>query len=241
MVERPLVLLPVWAELHVDNLLLSFIFKSETTLPFRELELTAGQLIYEADARVDLVYFPRGSIISLVSSLSTGQSVEAAMVGRDGIIGASAALDGKISLSKAVVQIGGPATVCTPDAFKSAAMKSERLHSVIIRHEQAVYAQAQQSVACNVTHQVGSRLARWMLRARDLSKSDTLPFTQEFLAEMLGVQRTSISPVANSLQQAGLIKYTRGSIQITNAGGLRDVACECYDTVKQRYAALLGV
>ena len=226
----------------MDNLLLSFIFKSEIgTLPSRELELTAGQLIYEADARVDAVYFPRGSVISLVSTLSTGQSVEAAMVGRDGMIGASAALDGKISLSRAVVQMGGLATVCTPDDFKSVAMKSERLHSVIIRHEQAVYAQALQSVACNVTHPVESRLARWMLRARDLSQSDTLPFTQEFLAEMLGVQRTSISPVAHSLQEAGLIKYTRGSIQITNAGGLHDVACECYDTVKQRYAALLGV
>ena len=162
------------------------------------------------------------------------------MVGRDGIVGASAALDGKVSLSRAIVQISGPATTCTPDALKSLAMKSEKLLSLLIRHEQAVYAQAQQSAACNVKHQVELRLARWMLRARDLSQSDNLPFTQEFLAEMLGVQRTSVSLVAHSLQRAGLIKYTRGNIHITNAEGLDEVACECYHTVKSHDAALLG-
>jgi CRP-like cAMP-binding protein len=226
----------------VDNVLLSSLSKTEIqSLSLKEVELKSGQLIYEADSAVDAVYFPRGSIISLVATLLSGETVEAAMVGRDGIVGASAALDGRISLSRAIVQISGPATVCTADALKELAMKSPKLLSLIIRHEQAVYAQAQQSAACNVTHNVESRLARWMLRARDLSNSNTLPFTQEFLAEMLGVQRTSVSLVAHHLQQAGLIKYTRGNIQITDADGLHTVACECYDTVKQRYSGLLGI
>jgi CRP-like cAMP-binding protein len=90
------------------------------------------------------------------------------------------------------------------------------------------------------SHHVEARLCRWMLRARDLSQSDTLPFTQEFLAEMLGVQRSSVSVVAHTLQRAGLIKYSRGRLQILNLEGLQEAACECYTTVKSNYAILLG-
>ena len=118
--------------------------------------------------------------------------VEAAMVGRDGIVGALAALDGRISFSRAIIQIAGDAFMCDVRLLKQTAMKSETLHSLLIRHEQGVYAQAQQSVGCIANHQVDARLARWMLGARDLSGSDTLPFTQEYLGEMLGVQRTSV-------------------------------------------------
>jgi CRP-like cAMP-binding protein len=111
----------------------------------------------------------------------------------------------------------------------------------VIRHEQVVYAQAQQTAACNVTHTIEERLARWLLRARDLSRSDTLPFTQEFLAEMLGARRTSVSTVAHTLQQAGFLKYARGRIQIADVEGLRQSACECYDTVCRYYDTLLGI
>jgi CRP-like cAMP-binding protein len=89
-------------------------------------------------------------------------------------------------------------------------------------------------------HEVEARLCRWLLRARDLSASDQLPFTQEFLAEMLGVRRTSVTTVAHTLQEAGMIKYTRGKIEILNTEGLRDSACECYETIKEQYAQLLG-
>jgi CRP-like cAMP-binding protein len=119
-------------------------------------------------------------------------------------------------------------------------LQSETLLSLLIRHEQTVYAQAQQSAACIASHHVEARLCRWMLRARDLSGSDTLPFTQEFLAEMLGVQRSSVSVVAHTLQRAGLIKYSRGRIQIVNLEGLQEASCECYATVKSHYHALLG-
>jgi len=90
------------------------------------------------------------------------------------------------------------------------------------------------------THDIEARLSRWLLRARDLAGSDTLHFTQEFLAEMLGVRRSSVSVVAHSLQQAGMIKYARGKIQIVNVDGLQQTACECYDTIKCQYEALLG-
>ena len=100
--------------------------------------------------------------------------------------------------------------------------------------------QAQQSAACNATHTVEARLARWLLRSRDLQGSDDLPFTQEFIAEMMGVRRTSVSVVANTLQQAGLVRYSRGHIRILNLEGLRASACECYETVKAHSDRLLG-
>jgi CRP-like cAMP-binding protein len=186
------------------------------------------------------VYFLYDAIISLVVTLSSGEAIEAAMVGRDGVVGAGAALDGRIALSRAVVQIAGSGFSCDVDTLKRAAMQSTILHSLLIRHEQTVHAQAQQTAACNVIHKIDERLCRWLLRARDLSQSDTLPFTQEFLAEMLGVRRTSVTMVARTLQEAGLIKYARGRIQIVDVEGLRESACECHDTVSRHYETLLG-
>jgi CRP-like cAMP-binding protein len=178
--------------------------------------------------------------VSLVATLSTGEMIEAAMVGRDGVVGASAALDGKISLSRGIIQLSGEIVVCEIEPLKSAALQNPKLLSLLIRHEQTVYAQAQQSAACFATHLVEARLCRWLLRARDLSGSDNLPFTQEYLAEMLGVRRTSVTEVAHTLQEAGLIKYARGKIQIVDATALRESACECYGSVQGFYQKLLG-
>jgi CRP-like cAMP-binding protein len=197
-------------------------------------------VLFEADEKIGHVYFPTSAVVSLVVTLSTGEIIEAAMVGMDGVVGASAALDGKISLSRGIVQLGGDIIMCDIDALKSAALQSPKLLSLLIRHEQTVYAQAQQSAACFATHQVEARLCRWLLRARDLSESDNLPFTQEYLAEMLGVRRTSVTAVAHTLQKAGLIKYARGKIQIVNAEGLQESACECYGSVKAHYQRLIG-
>jgi CRP-like cAMP-binding protein len=131
-------------------------------------------ILFQADEKIRHVYFPTGAVVSLVVSLSTGELVEAAMVGMDGVVGASAALDGKISLSRGIIQLAGDAIVCDIDGLKSAALKSPALLSLLIRHEQTVYAQAQQSAACFATHNVQARLCRWLLLARDLSGSDNL-------------------------------------------------------------------
>jgi CRP-like cAMP-binding protein len=197
-------------------------------------------VLFEPDQRIRHVYFPTGAVVSLVIALSTGETVEAAMVGKDGVVGASAALDGKISLSRGIIQLSGEMIVCEIDALKSVALQSPKLLSLLIRHEQTVYAQAQQSAACFATHQVEARLSRWLLRARDLSESDDLPFTQEYLGEMLGVRRTSVTAVAKTLQEAGLIKYARGKIQILDAKGLQESACECYGSVRSLYEKLIG-
>ena len=196
--------------------------------------------LFEADQPIKQVYFPTTAVVSLVATLETGETVEAAMVGMDGLVGASAALDGRISLSRGIVQLAGDIIVCSIDGLKSAALQSPKLLSLLIRHEQTVYAQAQQSAACFASHRVEARLSRWLLRARDLSSSDTLMFTQEYLGEMLGVRRTSVTLVAHTLQAAGFIKYARGKIQILDPAALQDSACECYETVKRHYERLLG-
>jgi CRP-like cAMP-binding protein len=197
-------------------------------------------VLFEAGDTIKAVYFPITAVISLVVTLATGEPTEAAMVGKDGAVGIASALDGKVAMSQAIIQLGGDAMVCDPAAFKAAALQSEKLISKVMRHEQTLFAQAQQSTACMAHHEVEARLCRWLLRARDLSGSDHLPFTQEFLAEMLGVRRTSVTSVAHTLQEAGMIKYTRGRIQILDLEGLRETACECYETTKEQHAQLLG-
>ena len=202
------------------------------TMPF-----TQHSVLFEAEREIEHVYFPTTAVVSLVVTLESGDMVEAAMVGSDGVVGASAALDGRISLSLGVVQLGGDIVVCSLAGLKAAAMKSQSLLSLLIRHEQTVYSQAQQSAACFATHHIHARLCRWLLRARDLSDTN---FTQEYLAEMLGVKRTSVTLVAHTLQAAGLIKYSRGKIQILDMEALQEGACECYETVKRQYGRLLG-
>jgi len=204
----------------------------------KPLHLSQKTVLFEAGDRISTVYFPTSAVVSLVVTLASGEMTEAAMVGKDGAIGIASALDGKLALCSAVVQLAGDALVCDSAAFRGAALQSENLISKIMRHEQTLFAQAQQSTACMANHEIDARLCRWLLRARDLSGSDQLPFTQEFLAEMLGVRRTSVTTVARTLQEAGIIRYSRGRIEIVDVEGLRDSACECYETIKEQYGQL---
>lgn len=228
---------------HRQNLLLASFSLSDMALLQPHLKLMKveqHQVLFEAGGEVLSSYFPLTAIVSLVVGLSDGETVEAAMVGCDGVVSAASALDGKHSLSKGVIQLAGEVLVCEASVLKDAALQSATLLSVLIRHEQTVFAQAQQSLACMANHDVEARLCRWLLRARDLARSDTLLFTQEYLAEMLGVRRVSVNVVAHTLQQAGFIKYARGKIQFLNVEGVQDSACECYEAVKSHYNQLLG-
>jgi CRP-like cAMP-binding protein len=204
------------------------------------IELRHESVLFERGTKVKNVYFPHSGIISLVVPLRGGRIIEAAMVGRDSNVGASSALDGRITLNRGIVQLPGAASVMSAAPFRKAAEQSNAFRSTLVRHEQVLFVQAQQSAACNATHRVEARLARWLLRARDLFSEDTMPLTQEFLSQMLGVQRSSVSGVANSLQQLGLINYNRGRVQITNLQGLRMEACECYIAIKSQYDRLLS-
>src|SRR4051812_29604062 len=226
-----------------SNAILASLSESDTAALRPHLKAThlpQKTVLFEAGDQISTVYFPITAVVSLVVVLATGETTEAAMVGKDGAVGMASALDGKVALSRAIVQLGGDAMVCDAATFKSTALQSERLISRVMRHEQTLFAQAQQSTACMANHEVEARLCRWLLRARDLAGSAHLAFTQEFLAEMLGVRRPSVTTVALTLQEAGIIKYKRGKIEIVDLEGLRESACECYETVKGQYQQLLG-
>ena len=226
-----------------SNILLASLSAGDTAAlrpHLRLVQLRQKTVLYEAGDTVKSVYFPTSVVISLVVTLTTGETTEAAMVGNDGAIGLASALDGKIAVSQAIVQLSGDAMVCDPAAFRGAALQSETLLSMVMRHEQTLFAQAQQSTACMANHEVEARLCRWLLRARDLSGSDDLPFTQEFLGEMLGVRRTSVTTVAHALQGAGIVEYSRGKIHIVDVERLKESACECYETVKEQYCNLVA-
>jgi len=205
------------------------------------VELVRETVLVEAGNPLRQICLPHSGAISMMVRLSEGQTVEVATIGRDGVFGVSAALDGGISLTSAGVVLPGEASVLDAADFRAAADRSVIFRATVARHEQALLALAQQSVACNASHSVEARLSRWLLRARDLCGSETLPLTQEFLAQLIGVQRNAISIVAHALQQAGIISYSRGYIDITNADGLRETACECYGAVKAHHQRLLKI
>jgi CRP-like cAMP-binding protein len=204
------------------------------------VELKFGAVLAEAGSPIRQVYFPYSGVISLVVELDVGMMIETAMVGRDGALNAAPALDGKVSLNKGIVQVAGSAGTIEVNRLRRLANELEPFRSALIRHEQVLFAQSQQSAACNASHSVEARMCRWLLYMRDLAGSDDLMLTQEFLAQMLGVRRPSVSLVANTLQKAGLIKYSRGRVRLLNVKGLQKGACECYGTVKAHYERLLS-
>jgi CRP-like cAMP-binding protein len=202
------------------------------------VELARGDLLVEAGRQPTHVYLPDSGIISIVVSLSEGQAVAVAMIGRDAIVGASEALCDAISLTDAMVLCPGTASMIAVGDLKAIASHSVAWRQLLARHEQALLAQAQQSAACNAAHSVEERLSRWLLCARDLSEGETLPMTQELLARMIGVQRNAVSIVAHALQQAGVLSYSRGQIEIIDIEALRKTACECYQAVRAKQAHL---
>ncbi|MDB5611997.1 MAG: Crp/Fnr family transcriptional regulator [Bradyrhizobium sp.] len=205
----------------------------------QSVELARETVLVEAGAPLTHVYLPHSGIISMMVRLSEGQTVEVAMIGRDSIVGASAALGDGVSLTEAVVLLPGSASILDVASFRAAADRSGALRTLLARHEQALFAQALQSAACNASHTVEARLSRWLLRARDLVDSEALPLTQEFLAQMIGVQRNAVSIVAHALQREGILRYSRGNIEITDLEGLRETSCECYRAVKAQQDRLL--
>jgi CRP-like cAMP-binding protein len=197
-------------------------------------------VIFKTDDTIGRVYFPHSGIISLIVGVSTGQFVEAGMLGRNGVIGAGAALDGQIALNTAIGQADGAGTMIEASVLKRAAQESETLRVALVRQEHALAAQTQQVAVCNALHELEERLSRWLLQSRDLLNSDTLPLTQEFLSQMLGVQRSSVTIVARKLQGAGLISYRRGRIHVLDVEGLQDSCCECYGAINGHFRKLIG-
>lgn len=207
---------------------------------FRTVELGQKQMLAATGAQFSEVYFPHSGAISLVVNLSGGEAVEVAMIGRDGAFGVSAGLGGGISLHDAIVQLPGTATIIDAKHLRRAVDRSGSLRTALVRNERLIFVQAQQSAACNASHSVEARLSRWLLRLRDLAGSDTLQLTQEYLAQMIGAKRNSVSHVAHLFQDAGLITYKRANIHITDVSGLMQRSCECYAVVLRQTEDIMG-
>jgi len=206
----------------------------------KAVEFGLGDVLAEAGGKVRRVYFPHSAVVSLVVELNTGEMIETAMVGCDGLVNGSSALDGKVSLNKGIVLLAGVGSAIEVDRFRKIARQAASFRSLLIRHEQVLFAEAQQSAACNASHSIEARMCRWLLRMRDFTESNDLLLTQELLAQMLGVHRPSVSLVAHTLQQGGLIKYNRGTIRLLDIQRLREGSCECYGIVKAHYRRLLS-
>jgi CRP-like cAMP-binding protein len=207
----------------------------------KRVDMARDAVLAEAGVALTQVYLPHAGIISIVVSLSEGQMIEIATIGRDSLLGAAESLGDGVPLTNAVVLFPGAASTIDIAEFRMIADQSPTLRNLLARHEQALLVQAQQSAACNAAHAVKARLARRLLRAHDLADGETLPMTQEFLARMIGVQRNAISIVALALREAGIIRYSRGQIQITNMEALRRTTCECYPAVRAWHERLLGL
>jgi CRP-like cAMP-binding protein len=187
-------------------------------------------VLVEVGDALGRAYLPHSGMISLIVRLGRGEHIQVAMIGRDSIFGAFSALGDPTALNSAVVLVRGVASTLDVDRLRAVADQSATFRAALLRHSRAVYAQAQQTAG---------RLARCLLQAHDLSGSDKLVLTQESMAQMIGARRNSVSLVANTLQQANFIHYSRGHIRITNLDGLSRTACECYATVKTQYERLL--
>lgn len=187
---------------------------------------------------IERIYFPITAIISLLITGEDGKTIETTTIGRDGVMAASPALDSRVSLSRGVVKVGGTVLICEATAFKRAALSSPTLLSAIMRHEQTMFQQTQQNGACASMHSIQQQLARMLLRTRDLTGENILPLTQGYIAELLGVRRTSITEAARNLRRKHVIRYARGKIEIASVIGLRQQTCECYGVIRRHYNAL---
>jgi CRP-like cAMP-binding protein len=212
---------------------------SELRGSLKPADLVQGQQLAEPMKSTSQVYFPEGGVVSFVVKLADGGSVEAAMVGKDGVVGAMEAVHGTPFRNEAVVQVSGRALIVPSGRFREVYFARESVRNAVERHAAVFVAQAQQSAACNAMHEAKARLCRWLLRLHDLVGSE-FSLTQEYMAELLGFRRPTVSVEAKQLQEEGLIKYQRGRIVIIDVDGLKRHSCECYQAVKEYEQLVLG-
>jgi CRP-like cAMP-binding protein len=202
--------------------------------PYLEsVDLTYHQNLFSANGEVEHAYFLNRGMISLVVTTTDGRSVEVGVVGKEGAVGTSLAVQIRKSPYRAVVQIPGDAVRVSADALFDLADSMPEFQLLINRYASVQGMQVAQLAACNRLHEIEQRLARWMLMCHDRTDSDLLPMTHEFFAQMLGAGRPSVTLAAGALQKAGIIRYTRGKVNILNREGLEAAACECYRVIRQ--------
>jgi CRP-like cAMP-binding protein len=201
--------------------------------------LSLRQVLYDVGSPLDYVYFVQQGVTSVITTMANGMTVEACMIGPEGIVGVPALLGSKISSQHFVVQVPGTALRMNASTCKVAFDQSPAFRRGAFRCIEALLNVSAQSAACNRLHTVEQRAARWLLMARDRTQSDTMPMTHEFLSAMLGVRRAGVTKVAVELQRAALISYHRCELTILDHEGLEALACECYAIDHARFSHLI--
>ena len=199
------------------------------------VKLTLGEVFYEPLEKIETVYFPKKALISLVSTLKNGATSEVGLIGGTGMVGLPVLLGNGCSKNRAVVQVADGAFKISAQILKQEFERGGKLQRLLLQYTENRLDEVSQLAVCNAHHTIEERLARWLLTVRDLIQSDELPLTQEFIGDMLGVQRSGVTIAAGIVQRAGLIKYSRGKIKIIDSRGLEDVACECYELFYDRF------
>ncbi len=203
------------------------------------VELPLGHVLYESGKTLSHVYFPTTAIVSLLYVMENGASAEIAVVGNEGLVGVSLFMGGGSTPSRAVVQSAGQGFRIKADALKDEFEKGGPVLHLLLRYTQALITQMAQTAVCNRHHSLDQQLCRWLLLSLDRLEGSELVMTQELIANMLGVRREGVTEGALKLQSAGLIKYSRGRINVLDRAGLEQRTCECYAVVKKEYDRLL--
>jgi CRP-like cAMP-binding protein len=204
------------------------------------IALKYRQSLYRAREPIRFVYFIETGVGSLVNTMANGEAAEVGTIGNEGVVGLPLLLAGDRAPTSVYVQVPGAGLRMTSAQFTRELARSASMRTVMLRYAHALFNQVAQSAACNHFHSLQQRCCRWMLMTYDRMKSDEFLLTQEFLAMMLGVQRTGVSAAAGGLQRAGLIRYRRGVVTILDRPGLRRRSCECYGVSKREFDRLLG-
>ena len=212
----------------------------EFALHLERVQLGLGDVLLEPGGELRHVWFPEDCVISLMVLMREGGSSEAATIGYEGVVGLVSALGSRHVVSRSVVQIPGEALRLPLGPLRTGFEANPRLRQLCLCYAEALLAQLLQSSACAALHTVEARLCRWLLELQDRTEGRTaLSLTHDFLAEMLGVQRTTVTVAAQVLQRAGLITYRRGQVAILDRAGLQEAACECYAEICEQYERLL--
>ncbi|CAG0953498.1 hypothetical protein MTYP_00324 [Methylophilaceae bacterium] len=204
-----------------------------------QVDMRLGEVLYESGGRLQHVYFPTTSIVSLLYVMEDGASAEIAVVGNEGILGVSLFMGGETTPSRAVVQSAGQGYRLKAHLLKDEFNRAGPLMRLLLRYTQALLTQMAQTAVCNRHHSIEQQLCRWLLLSLDRLPTNELLMTQELIANMLGVRREGVTEAAGKLQRAGLIDYSRGHITVLNRPGLESRVCECYQVVKTEFDRLL--
>jgi CRP-like cAMP-binding protein len=226
----------------LDNKLLAALPRAQFELLAPHMSVASldqGVVLIEPGDEFDQIYFPHNGMLSLLAVLHDGKAIETATVGREGVVGAMSGLGLYKSLVRVVVQMPTTVTKISAPQFRKVAGTSDPVRNLCIQYNEVLLSQARVTAACNALHVIEARFCRWLLQCADRAGGDTVNLTQEFLAEMLGVRRTSVTEVASKLQNAGHITYSRGVIKILNRPVLAKMSCECYQTLIDQSAMLL--